>query len=463
MTSFDSSTENQDTQSWTLRLVLLVVLGISGALISHRWDASLRFNENQGLLAHERENLFVDSQGEATVHSAIGYLLLGTTGALCLIGSKWNHLRWLHPLSILFSSFFAWALVSLLWSDFPVLSIRKASILLLVTLAAYGIASRANLMDIMWVAMAYFGAALLVGIASEISHGVFRPWATGYRLTGTQHPNSIGMNASILCLAAGLLAFQYRSSRLLLSAVVGFGFVVLLLSKSRTSLAAFGVAVLIVALLKTPAQFRLMVGSLAIAVASVVGIAFNFVSSQDVSNVSAAASLGRNDDVGSLTGRLPLWHEMLKSADEHLFLGVGYGSFWNASRIDQISEKLRWEIPNGHNAYLDLLLNVGLVGLLLYVAWLVALVVTGSKRYSASGYLGELFVVGVVTFLTIHALAESLMLALGVPSLLLLACSARLALFAPDELARVGSVKSALAEGASSTRPFDQLVTKPQH
>lgn len=463
MSTQDTQTVRQVNTSWGLRLILLVVVGISGALISHNWESSLVFNENLDLLAHERENVFIDQQANTSIRSATGYLLLGFTGIYCLVGSRWNSLRWLHPLSFLFLAFVAWAALSLLWSDTPELSFRKMSILALVSLAAYGIASRISLLEIMWLTAAYFGIALLLGIVSEVTQGVFRPWVTGYRLVGTQHPNTIGMNASILCLAAGLLAWQARYSRWLLALVFVFGFFVLLLSKSRTSLAAFLASALVVVLLKTPAQFRLMIGSLAVGFVCIAGIASNFANTQDIGEVTAAASLGRSDNIGSLTGRLPLWNEMLKFADDHPLLGFGYGSFWSAKRIDDFSEKLLWEIPNGHNAYLDLLLNLGIVGLSLYAAWLLVMAITGTQRFLRDGGNGELFAVGLAVFLMIHALAESLILAQGIPSLLLLTCSARLALYPSEQRALVGPdlirSNSKSSEAASPSAAVDNLVT----
>lgn len=418
---------------WGLRLAMLLVIGVASALIAHRWDASARFAENQGLLAHERENVFVDRQESTTLYSAAGYVLFGLAGAVCLLSTRWKSLHWTHPVNLAYLAFLSWALVSLLWSDSPELSFRKATILVLATMGAYGLAARASASDLVWLAIVYFGSAIGVGIVAEIVQGTFRPWAAGYRLTCTQHPNTIGMNAGILCLAAAVMAMRNRNYPWLRWGIVLFAFSALLLTKSRTALAAFLVAAAVVALMRTRAQFRLLVGSLVIALACIVGIAMNFVNSQDVSSVTSAASMGRTEDLNSLTGRIPLWYELSKAAGNRPLLGYGYGSFWSAERIGYYSKRLLWEIPNGHNAYLDLVLNVGVVGLVLYLIWLIGFTLTGAGRFLQSGAPVDLFVVGLVAFAMVHSASESLFLAQGAPSWLLLACAARLALQASSQ------------------------------
>lgn len=71
-------------------------------------------------------------------------------------------------------------------------------------------------------------------------------------------------------------------------------------------------------------------------------------------------SLGRSRD---LTTRVPMW-DMLLSLDTNPLFGVGYESFWSGERMTQIWRKYPG-IIQAHNGYLDLYLNVGVVGLLL--------------------------------------------------------------------------------------------------
>ena len=49
-------------------------------------------------------------------------------------------------------------------------------------------------------------------------------------------------------------------------------------------------------------------------------------------------------------------------------LGFGYSTFWTRDRITKVSNDQGWGISAAHSAYLELLLALGLPGLLLYMA-----------------------------------------------------------------------------------------------
>ena len=431
MTAIADNADTFPETNWGWRFALLLLVGSSCGLISHRWDNGYVYSLNRSLLAHERVNQFADQQEGATLYSVAGYFTIALTGMVCLLSSTWSDKQWAHPMNLLYLFFLIWAVMSFSWSDDPGVSLRKVVILMLVTMGAVGIACRVSMNDLLWIATSYFCLVIVAGIVAEAAFGVFRPWTAGYRLAGTQHPNSVGMNAAMMCLAAGLYKVRDQRWNWMKWAVIAFGVTVLLLTKSRTAFGACLVAAGVLALMRTPAQFRLMVGSLAVACGCVAGILLNFVSVQDVRSVTDAASMGRTEDVGSLTGRLPLWDEVWKSGRHHAMLGFGWGGFWTASRIDEISRALRWEIPNAHNAYLDLVLNLGVVGLLLYLAWLCSAAFVSMGRYRITKLSCDLFPLALVAFVLVQSTAESLILAQGFPSLLLLTSIARLALVSP--------------------------------
>lgn len=70
------------------------------------------------------------------------------------------------------------------------------------------------------------------------------------------------------------------------------------------------------------------------------------------------------------TGRGFIWDAMLRYASENLLLGAGYGSFWDAgtdSPIYDYGQGFVKTAGSGHNGYLDLLVSVGLPGMVLVV------------------------------------------------------------------------------------------------
>jgi len=72
-------------------------------------------------------------------------------------------------------------------------------------------------------------------------------------------------------------------------------------------------------------------------------------------------SLGRETN---LTGRPDLWFAVLKKIGQNLWLGYGYSGFWLGldSEGGSVWREIHWKAPNSHNGFLDLFLELGLLG-----------------------------------------------------------------------------------------------------
>lgn len=78
-------------------------------------------------------------------------------------------------------------------------------------------------------------------------------------------------------------------------------------------------------------------------------------------------SLGKRPD---LTDRVPMWEELL-SMVKNPVTGFGFESFWLGERADRIKE--HWGIfMQAHNGYLDLYLNLGYIGIFLTIAYILS-------------------------------------------------------------------------------------------
>ena len=74
--------------------------------------------------------------------------------------------------------------------------------------------------------------------------------------------------------------------------------------------------------------------------------------------------LGRRPD---LTTRVPMWQDLIAMA-KYPITGFGYESFWLGQRQELIRE--RWSIDmQAHNGYLEMYLNMGLIGLFFLFSW----------------------------------------------------------------------------------------------
>jgi O-antigen ligase len=99
--------------------------------------------------------------------------------------------------------------------------------------------------------------------------------------------------------------------------------------------------------------------------------------------------------------------ELLKETHKRPMLGYGFGGFWDEKNTLKYSEMLHWHIPHGHNAYLDTVLSTGLVGLVLYLLWLLATMVVCVSRYERTGRAGLLFALCLCVFAIVHGISES--------------------------------------------------------
>jgi exopolysaccharide production protein ExoQ len=76
---------------------------------------------------------------------------------------------------------------------------------------------------------------------------------------------------------------------------------------------------------------------------------------------------GRNS---TLTGRTDLWNLCLTLVKNPL-VGAGYESFWLGSRLETMWNYI-WGVNQAHNGYLEIYLNLGWIGVVLLVTFLIS-------------------------------------------------------------------------------------------
>src|SRR5262249_15621583 len=130
----------------------------------------------------------------------------------------------------------------------------------------------------------------------------------------------------LLIMSAGFLAVQSPRYRVVLWSAVACGMIGLWVTKSRTPLAALVAAGALLWFFTVPWKQRIAWGLGAVfVICSLLLIAGDAL----IDRISNAALLGRTeaDEVGSLSGRLPLWDELSHSVAERPLEGYGYSSY----------------------------------------------------------------------------------------------------------------------------------------
>jgi exopolysaccharide production protein ExoQ len=309
--------------------------------------------------------------------------------------------------------------------------LRRLLTLLCCVTAAAGIARALSLREISWLAIWILGSLAILGLLAEVSLGTFRPWAADYRFAGTVHPNTQGPALAMLCLAAVTLAQDGSRGRVFFWLVFVVGLVLLLLTKSRATTAAILVALAGVQLIKTKLPTKIAGVTMC---AGIGGLALwlLFISGFDpLTDFRDALLLGRAEDSDTLSGRAFIWPELLSYASSHLWLGYGYESFWTAGRIDQISSTLGWGLREAHNSYLEIVLWLGITGLMLLLINVAAGMLVSIRQWRTIHDSVCLLPAGMIVFGLINAGCESGMVVVSLVPYLIGCLLMKLALFCP--------------------------------
>ena len=139
-------------------------------------------------------------------------------------------------------------------------------------------------------------------------------------------------------------------------------FFCLLKADSATSLAISMVVLAAGAIFWSEANWRRRM-----LVVYLLGVAFIFAVAVAVVDTGQLLTALNRDP--SFTGRLPLWGYSIQEAFNRPWLGYGFSGFWNedSPAVQEIWAAIDWQAPSAHNGYIDILLQIGIVGLLLYV------------------------------------------------------------------------------------------------
>lgn len=258
-----------------------------------------------------------------------------------------------------------WAIASSFWAVTQLESLVKGLTFLLVALGCVLFSQRLSPEDTIRGALLGAFAAIAVSVGLAVSapdtYGT-TPFHDGAWRGMYEQKNVLGRGAML-----GLV-FLYtlrtaNSIRLgLMSQLLIGSIFALALIKSQSASSLVG-AVLFVSMLR-PATMVLAGGPrlrLFFVMAAPV-LCVVFVLSADAALGYILQATGKDED---LTGRVPLWLYALGDIAERPFLGYGLDSFFIDSREGALTMAVGWTPDQSHNGFLDMILELGVVGLVL--------------------------------------------------------------------------------------------------
>ena len=269
------------------------------------------------------------------------------------------------------------ALVSVSWSDYPSVTIRRAGSLTTATLWAWYVTARYDLKDVISIVKQSLGilalSSLAIGIAApglgQGPDGWLGVFATKNDLGFIMGVAAVTFVYTLVAQRSPLMTSVFSTSALLLC--LGL----LYLSQSRTAwLAALLGSVICLAIKMT--YKRVGVGIIVwTTILLLLAPAVVLVTDQ---LGTIATMLGKDS---TLTGRVDLWMILPSYIAQRPWFGYGFGAFWvqDSVNVFQIWTTVGWEPPHAHNGWLDVLLDLGIAGLLLIALQVILILVIGVR------------------------------------------------------------------------------------
>jgi O-antigen ligase len=262
-----------------------------------------------------------------------------------------------------------YAALSILWSPVPGVSLRR--FIQVVGIMSVALASvtpgylSGRSFDLIRL------AATFILLVSIVLVAVFPGWAThmdGAWRGMAMHKNYFG-ELAILCAIAWMFGLRGHPTMKAYSCIiVPLALVSLWFSRSATVILLLPVAGGALVLFGMQRAVRcgwgpVLIGAVLIVVAAIYfsGVIFGFPT--PLQALSWVAGLMGRD--ATLTGRTDLWGLVWGEVLRHPWFGTGYGGFWlgTEGRSGILTSRLNWGPTQSHNGYLDVLNELGAVGL----------------------------------------------------------------------------------------------------
>jgi O-antigen ligase len=303
---------------------------------------------------------------------------------LALFGAAILATRPISALSIVLAGFsyflvLGWAIASVLWSVDPGMTSVRMVAIIMVAVAALGLALRFSglaLAELLAVA-ALVCAGLSLGL-----YAIGDPLTEAWDVPGVRgafaHKNTFGQILALGFVCGVGLSLAGRT-RLLGLATIGMCAVGLALAQSATAIACVFVGsglIFLFTMVATPGWPRVL--KAAVLVGGAILAIGALISFDAVLN-----ALGRD---ATLTGRSDIWAFTLDHVRDSPWIGHGFRAFWTAPQNEGVIAASFWnKYDQSHNGYLQVLLDLGGIGLALFIGWMIHVVIVGLRNLDDHG------------------------------------------------------------------------------
>ncbi len=376
--------------------------------LTHDIDAfatrSIRdYEANDGM--DEAEAFEKDVQA-APLPRRLGLLGLIVVGAYCFASAPSGVRIRNHAILASAAVLLGWAAISLSWSIDTSKTSRELIRITIYTIVAVAMARRFPDKEICLILIFSFLTSILVASVMDVVVGNFRPWQSLHRLQGSLHPNDFGRQALLVAVAA-YAYMSVKSERTFWLLVCGLAIVILVLTKSRTSFISLFAGLLTVSMIRVKGYQVVAWLTTILIFMSFAGLSWQLLSSEVRSSIAGGAMLGRKDKAAALTGRFPLWEQALQQADNDLIKGSGFGAFWTNERTKIMGEELEWFPRHAHSAYIEMIVNLGYIGLGILLVLVLSMLATAFFSSRRTGQVHYTVCTAIIVSEMVYGLTEA--------------------------------------------------------
>jgi exopolysaccharide production protein ExoQ len=298
---------------------------------------------------------------------------------------------------------------SVAWSIEAGITLRRGIALLGTTVFGFYLASRYSTLSLLHRLAAALGLVLLLSIVFAVALpgiGVHADAHAGAWRGVLPHKNALGQTSTLAVLVFYIVwkgSDRYR----------GAGFVGILLAIPVLLLSRSATALVLVALLGATwplySMLRWRVGIMVPALIVTMLVGGGAVSLLLAHREAALHALGRDP---TLTGRTDMWGIIWQAIASEPWLGYGYRSFWRDDESGRLAiwAALEWTPTTAHNGIVDLALDIGLLGVAIFLTSFVSAVYLAFRAVRTHRHPVSFWPLMFLTFLLLCNITESMLL-----------------------------------------------------
>ncbi len=316
--------------------------------------------------------------GETTnVVNQIVYIFLFFSAIIVIIRSPLNTSVFIRSEKFL-TIFIAICLISAIWSDYSILSIKRSFQLLTTYITILNVVLNARLssmitilkvVSILYIVITYY-SGLLIPQAIDSEFGTWR---------GIEIQKNLLGHTALMIFVLTLFFYQEalnRKAKIVNITLSLLAAGLIFLSGSSTNIIALALVLSITIIFYIDKVFEpIGIGrtfsAFSIIFLSLLSISIFYFSKDFLSQITGF--FGKDP---SFTGRDLIWGYIWNEIQKKIYLGYGFGTYWimGTSVIDRFVFTVGWKVNEAHSGYLEIMLQLGFIGFASFISLLISFI-----------------------------------------------------------------------------------------